>query len=110
MNLLVNACQAIERTTGTITITTWHEPQTSMVNVAFTDDGQGIPHENLKRIFDPGFTTKGAGVGTGLGLAICYQIVEAHGGHIGVESVLGKGTTFVVSLPAEAGGERARMA
>jgi signal transduction histidine kinase len=99
MNLLVNACQAIDRE-GTITLHTWYEPQTHLAHVAVTDTGAGIPPENLNRIFDPGFTTKGAGVGTGLGLAICYQILEAHGGRIGVESVVGKGTTFVVSLPA----------
>jgi two-component system, NtrC family, sensor kinase len=98
MNLLVNACHAIEGT-GTITIQTWHEPHRHQVHVAVSDDGKGISREHLARIFDPGFTTKGAGVGTGLGLAICYQIVEAHGGRIGVESVPGKGTTFVVSLP-----------
>jgi two-component system NtrC family sensor kinase len=99
MNLLVNACQAIERE-GTITLSTWYEPHTGMAHVAVGDTGSGIPVEHLARIFDPGFTTKGAGVGTGLGLAICYQIVEAHGGRIGVESVVGRGTTFVVSLPA----------
>ena len=98
MNLLVNACQAIDEG-GTITITTWHEPQTRLVNVAFSDTGKGISAAYLQRIFDPGFTTKGAGVGTGLGLSICYQIVEAHGGRIGVESLEGKGATFVVSLP-----------
>jgi signal transduction histidine kinase len=98
MNLLVNACHAMEGG-GTITITSWHEPQTRTVNVAFSDTGHGIAPNVLARIFDPGFTTKGAGVGTGLGLAICYQIVEAHGGHIGVESIEGKGATFVVSLP-----------
>jgi signal transduction histidine kinase len=99
MNLIVNACQAIA-TEGAITLSTWYEPQIGMVHVAVTDTGSGIPPEHLGRIFDPGFTTKGAGVGTGLGLAICYQIVEAHGGRIGVESVVGKGSTFVVSLPA----------
>ncbi len=99
MNLLVNACQAIEGT-GAITVTTWYEPQTALVHVAVTDSGSGISPEHVARIFDPGFTTKGAGVGTGLGLAICYQIVGAHGGRIGVDSLPGKGTTFVVSLPA----------
>jgi signal transduction histidine kinase len=98
MNLLVNACQAMDEG-GAITITTWHEPQTHTVNVAFTDTGHGIAPNVLARVFDPGFTTKGAGVGTGLGLAICYQIVEAHGGRIAVESIEGKGATFVVSLP-----------
>jgi signal transduction histidine kinase len=99
MNLLVNASQAIEGP-GAITLTTWYEPQTCLAHVAVTDTGSGISAEHVARIFDPGFTTKGAGVGTGLGLAICYQIVGAHGGRIGVESVQGKGTTFVVSLPA----------
>jgi signal transduction histidine kinase/nitroreductase len=99
MNLLVNACQAISKS-GSITIQTWYEPQVRMAHVAVTDSGSGMSPEIVGRIFDPGFTTKGAGVGTGLGLAICYQIVEAHGGRIGVESVLGRGTTFVVSLPA----------
>jgi signal transduction histidine kinase len=96
----VNACQAIDGN-GVITIHTWFEPQTHAANVAIADTGSGISREHLARIFDPGFTTKGAGVGTGLGLAICYQIIEAHGGHIGVESVQGKGTEFVVSLPAD---------
>jgi signal transduction histidine kinase/nitroreductase len=98
MNLLVNACHAIEKE-GTIAVHTWYEPQTHNAHVAVSDTGNGIKKEHLGRIFDPGFTTKGAGVGTGLGLAICYQIVAAHGGHIGVDSVVGKGTTFVVSLP-----------
>jgi signal transduction histidine kinase len=102
MNLLVNACHAIQDNggEGRITITTSHDARQRRVHVAFADSGPGIPSENLSRIFDPGFTTKGAGVGTGLGLSICYQIVEAHGGEIAVESEVGKGTTFVVSLPA----------
>ncbi len=99
MNLLVNACQAIDGE-GTITLTSWSEPDAPWVHISVADTGSGIAPENLARIFDPGFTTKGAGVGTGLGLAICYQIVEAHGGHITVESERGKGTTFTVTLPA----------
>jgi signal transduction histidine kinase len=59
----------------------------------------GISPEDLKNIFDPGFTTKGVGVGTGLGLSICYQIVQEHKGEIRVESEKGKGTTFTVILP-----------
>jgi signal transduction histidine kinase/nitroreductase len=101
MNLLVNACQAIDGM-GVITLRTWPEPEAPWVHVAVTDTGAGIKPEHLSRIFDPGFTTKGAGVGTGLGLAIVYQIVEAHGGHITVESELGRGTTFTVTLPVVA--------
>jgi signal transduction histidine kinase len=100
MNLLVNACQAIEGQ-GRITIETSLEDVggEQRVAVAISDTGKGIPPEHLARIFDPGYTTKGAGVGTGLGLSICYQIVEAHGGDISVASTPGVGTTFRFVLP-----------
>lgn len=98
MNILVNASQAIEGT-GTIHITT--ERIDDKIAVTFTDSGKGIPEEQLKRIFDPGFTTKGAGVGTGLGLSIVHQIIESHRGTIEVTSTVGKGTTFRIVLPIE---------
>jgi len=82
---------------GTITITTAREGDE--VVLRFHDTGTGVPPENLERIFDPGFTTKGVGVGTGLGLSICYRIVQDHKGTIAVESELGKGTEFAVRLP-----------
>ena len=63
------------------------------------DSGQGIPEANLARIFDPFFTTKPVGQGTGLGLSICYGIVEKMGGSITVNSQVGQGTTFTVTLP-----------
>lgn len=97
MNLLVNAAQAMEQQ-GTIWIRTGlGEP--GWVWVEIEDTGQGIPEENLKRIFDPFFTTKPVGKGTGLGLALAYGIVNRHGGRIEVESTVGKGTRFRVSLP-----------
>ncbi len=98
MNLIVNACQAIEGE-GRLSVKTRHEPQLGRVTIAVSDTGHGIKPENLSRIFDPGFTTKGVGTGTGLGLSICYQIVEAHGGEITVDSEVGKGTTFTIALP-----------
>lgn len=99
MNLLWNAAEAIRRTgkKGVIRIRTWTEADT--VNVEISDTGCGIPEENLGRIFDPGFTTKGVGVGLGLGLAICHQIVRAHRGQIEVTSDPGHGASFVVRLP-----------
>ncbi len=96
LNLLINAKQAINGA-GTITITTGMKK--NHIFIQFRDSGVGIPHEKVKQIFDPGFTTKGVGVGTGLGLSICYQIIEDHRGKIEVESEVGKGTTFTISLP-----------
>jgi two-component system NtrC family sensor kinase len=69
------------------------------IEVRISDNGCGIPEENLSRIFMPFFTTKPVGQGTGLGLAICYGLVQELGGSIQVESTLGVGTTFTVQLP-----------
>lgn len=96
MNILVNAYQSIEGK-GEITIKT--EKQENKVIITISDSGKGIPTEDLHRIFDPGFTTKGVGVGTGLGLSICYQIIEKHKGKIVAESELGKGSVFKIELP-----------
>ena len=98
MNLLTNAAQAIEEK-GTITITTHQDGEWVVVQVA--DTGRGITPDNLKRVFDPGFTTKGVGVGTGLGLSITYRIMEDHHGSIEVQSELEKGTTFTLQLPID---------
>ncbi len=98
MNLLVNASHAIEGQ-GTIAIKT--RQQGDSVLIEFKDSGRGIPQENLQRIFDPGFTTKGSGVGTGLGSSIVYRIVQDHQGSIQVESGVGKGSTFRLLLPIQ---------
>ncbi len=63
--------------------------------------GEGISQENLSRIFEPFFTTKDPGKGTGLGLAIADGIVREHGGWIAVDSIVGKGSCFCVSLPKD---------
>jgi signal transduction histidine kinase len=70
------------------------------VLVEVSDNGIGIPSENLARIFEPFFTTKELGRGTGLGLAVCYGILTEHGGSLDVQSTVGVGTTFTISLPA----------
>ncbi|MBW2017526.1 MAG: response regulator [Deltaproteobacteria bacterium] len=100
MNLLVNAAQAIEES-GEITIKTREE--NGFVRIQVSDTGKGIPPEHLSRIFEPFFTTKEVGKGTGLGLHVAYDIVKKHGGRILVESTPGKGTTFTVELPTDAG-------
>jgi PAS domain S-box-containing protein len=96
LNLLVNSKQAIKGK-GTISIKTF--VKNNKVHIIFADDGQGIPKKNLNRIFDPGYTTKGIGVGTGLGLSITYNIIQSHRGSIKVDSRVGKGTTFTLTLP-----------
>lgn len=100
VNLLVNAGQAFADAPGAP-----HEVHIRIgvegdrVVVSFRDTGGGIAPENLPRVFEPFFTTKPVGVGTGLGLSICHGIVAAHGGEIRVESRIGVGSTFTVSLP-----------
>jgi PAS domain S-box-containing protein len=96
LNLFINAKQAF-RDKGRLEITTYSRNRRIVVEVA--DNGSGIPEDKLKKIFDPGFTTKGVGVGTGLGLSICYQIIQAHHGVITVTSEVGVGTTFRITLP-----------
>jgi two-component system NtrC family sensor kinase len=70
------------------------------VLVKVSDTGVGIPQENIAKIFEPFFTTKEVGKGTGLGLAVCYGILTEHGGSLDVQSKIGVGTTFTISLPA----------
>lgn len=70
--------------------------------IDFTDDGSGIKEEDMKKLFQPFFTTKEVGIGTGLGLSLCYGIVNRHGGSIHARSKFGYGATFTVELPIEA--------
>jgi two-component system NtrC family sensor kinase len=95
-NLINNAADAIEGP-GRITLTTRVEDK--KVKVIVSDTGKGISPENMGKIFLPFFTTKEAGKGTGLGLGISLSIVEGMGGSIEVQSILGSGSAFTVSLP-----------
>lgn len=97
MNLLLNSYDAIE-VTGCISIST-KEIDSEKLCMEIRDNGCGINNEDMKRIFDPYFTTKDVGIGTGLGLSVCLGIIESHNGKIEVSSKLGKGTTFKVFLP-----------
>ena len=106
MNMVVNAQHAVEEK-GSITISTRRAPDPRapvtepkpMVAISIVDTGCGIPEANLRRIFDPFFTSKDVGKGTGLGLSVSHGIVEAHGGLIEVQSKVGEGSTFRVFLP-----------
>jgi len=106
-NIIINATQAMPAG-GTLTVTVRNEslpdgnpvnlPSGKYVRLSFADQGIGIPEDNLKKIFDPYFTTKSSG--KGLGLASVHSIITRHGGHIGVSSESGKGTTFTIHLPS----------
>ncbi|MFN7977218.1 MAG: ATP-binding protein [Vicinamibacterales bacterium] len=110
VNLLVNAAHAVVAATrpgakGRIgVVTRWLGPH---VEIRVWDTGTGIPHDIRDRVFDPFFTTKGVGIGTGQGLSTARAIVERHGGTIGFDSEVGRGTTFVVRLPVAPGAAQA---
>jgi len=103
MNLMTNARQAMP-SGGELLLKITHDPAAGLVDLVVRDNGNGIPREQLPRIFDRFYTTKsgpdatGKG-GTGVGLSACRDIVEAHQGRIRVESTVGKGTAFIVRLP-----------
>lgn len=96
LNLVLNAFQAIEKS-GTVTITIEQKQQTGFI--IFSDTGIGITKESIEKLFTPFFTTKKQG--NGLGLAETHKIIEAHDGKIEVLTELGKGTSFIVSLPVQ---------
>ncbi len=100
LNIIINAEYFMKEShdSGTLIIRT--EKTSTGTKVFLTDNGPGIPRDNLARIFNPFFTTKPEGKGTGLGLSICYGIITEHNGQIHAESEMGKGTTFIIELPA----------
>jgi PAS domain S-box-containing protein len=109
VNLIKNAVEATQKG-GTIRIkaakngrqhSRHGDPNQEMLSIAVEDNGKGIPEEDLKKIFEPFYTTKPSG--TGLGLYISYEIVKRHGGRLSVVSEQGKGSTFLMELPLELG-------
>ncbi len=99
LNILNNALQAIQEREikGKINISS--EQNDNYIIIKISDNGQGISDDTLSQIFNPFFTTKEVGRGTGLGLSVSYGIIKEHGGSIAVESKVGSGTTFIISLP-----------
>ncbi len=95
-NLVNNSLQAMNRR-GRLEISAGCHPNRKEVTIEISDTGEGIPEENLGRIFDYYFTTKEKGMG--LGLPLAHKIIQDHGGAIEVRSIVGKGTTFRVTLP-----------
>ncbi|MFW5501331.1 MULTISPECIES: cache domain-containing protein [unclassified Maridesulfovibrio] len=103
LNLIKNAAQALieEKNTHKIpTITIRTSSDENFVRIEIEDNGPGIPHEDLEKIFEPFYSTKGPGIGTGLGLSVSYYIItHNHGGTITADSNPGEGTRFTISLP-----------
>jgi len=93
-NIIINAIESMPENSE-LTVGTKNDGNYFIVKIK--DAGEGISDENIIRIFDPFFSTKPSGIG--LGLSICYGIVVSHGGIIGVESDMNKGTLFIISLP-----------
>lgn len=99
LNIIINAAQAIEHN-GNINVTITEENKNVVIKI--NDNGCGIPEEIIPKIFDPFFTTKPVGGGTGLGLSITYKIITVlHNGSISVNSEVGKGSSFVISIPVK---------
>lgn len=102
INLIMNAAEAMQsKEGGIVELTTEADASRSNLRLRVSDTGDGIPEELREKIFNPFFTTKEEGKGVGLGLAVVYGIIEAHHGDIQVDSEVGKGTTFTVTLPFE---------
>jgi CheY-like chemotaxis protein len=99
LNIILNAEIEMKKAHngGTLTITT--ESMAGGLRVTFTDDGPGIPEDDMERLFEPFFTTREVGEGTGLGLSVSYGIVSRHGGRIYARSTPGQGASFIVELP-----------
>jgi two-component system NtrC family sensor kinase len=102
VNLVVNAMDAIGKSGGTIKISSFDETSggDSFVKIQVSDSGSGIAREDLNKIFEPFYTTKGT-EGTGLGLSVVWGIMEEHDAKISVESEKDQGTTFILSFPVE---------
>jgi two-component system NtrC family sensor kinase len=105
MNLTLNACEAMPNG-GTLVLSSAQKG--NRVEVQVSDTGCGIRREILDRVMEPFFTTKPVGKGTGLGLAVSYGILQQHDGTLEVKSEVGRGSTFIITLPAVNASESAQ--
>ena len=104
LNIMINGSQAMAERGGTLGISAEQDPRSHCVSITVSDTGPGIKPHNIRRIFEPFFSTKLSADspqarGSGLGLAICKDIVTSHGGFIEVDSVQGQGASFTIFLP-----------
>jgi PAS domain S-box-containing protein len=106
VNLVTNACQALENRSQGISVAVSRSPDGEAVVLSVEDEGVGIPAEDLPRVMDPFFTTRRAAGGSGLGLFVSYRIIEAHGGSVRFDAARSRGVRVEVSLPARGAGAR----
>ncbi len=99
INLFINAADAVDQETGEIVVSSEYEA--GDVLIVISDNGHGMSSEAMSHAFEPFFTTKSKGKGTGLGLAVCKDIIEEHGGHMKISSVIGHGTSLTIWLPVD---------
>jgi signal transduction histidine kinase len=102
LNMMSNAIHAIhkrwgEEPKGVLTLTTWNDEDNVFVSIK--DNGTGMDEDTKKKIFDPFFTTKDVGEGTGLGMSIVYNTIRKHNGSIQINTALGEGTEFIITIP-----------
>jgi signal transduction histidine kinase len=102
LNIMLNARTEMRTAHGGGKLSVKTQALDGIIQISLKDDGPGIPKKNLKRIFNPFFTTRKTGEGTGLGLSICQGIINSHNGKIYARSRSGKGATFIIELPVVA--------
>ena len=99
INLITNACQALESRAKAVRVVTWHEASEGWVGISVEDEGKGIPAEFVGKVTDPFFTTKRDSGGTGLGLSVSYGIVREHRGRMEISSEVARGTRVEIRIP-----------
>jgi CheY-like chemotaxis protein len=106
LNLIINAEIELKQVAYSRKLIIKTETKDGNITVSLTDNGRGIPEENLEKIFEPFFTTRKKDEGTGLGLSVCHGIVVDHNGRITARNEPERGATFVVELPVVEGGQQ----
>jgi signal transduction histidine kinase len=104
-NVIKNAQEAMAQTSGGGRLMVLTEATPSSITIRISDDGPGIPEDELKKLFEPRFTSKSSGEGSGLGLYFSREVIKRHEGSVEVKSRPGDGATFIIKLPVSGPGK-----